>query len=241
MCSLVVLLALVSIGQTNESPRAVLERAIAAHGGAEKLSSTRIESLRLEGVVHLGATKMPFVNEVRLQLPGKYKSVVTIGEGLKHKRIIQILNGDHAYLLIDNKQQPLDAVHRNQLLQTLQLEQALRLVPLLRDPGFTVESLGEVRNQSAVFSVLRVTGKSQRELKLWFDRNSGLLVKAEHKLDGVGKEIVQEAFYQEYRAIDGVQRAGRVTILRDAKPIMEARLIRAEAVEQFAADEFSPN
>ena len=51
---------------------------------------------------------------------------------------------------------------------------------------------------------MRVQGKGQRDLKLYFDRQKGLLVKAEHLLDGVGgKDVHQEVYYSDYREAGG--------------------------------------
>ena len=143
--SLAVLVLLSASAPAQESARAVIERAIVAHGGHEKLARNRAERVKLKGTMHVGASAVPFTNELTVQLPGQYKSVVTIAEGQRSHTIVHLLDGEKAVILIDGQPQPVSGVHLAQLRQTLQLEQAMRLVPLLHDPGFAVLSVGEKR------------------------------------------------------------------------------------------------
>jgi hypothetical protein len=55
-----------------------------------------------------------------------------------------------------------------------------------------------------VVSSVRVQGKNQRELVLYFDQRTALLIKSEHRIDGLGgKDVLQEAFYSAYRDVGG--------------------------------------
>jgi hypothetical protein len=228
----VALVGLVPAAPAQEAPRAVIEKAIAAHGGQERLAAVRADRVQLRGTIQVGQAALPFTSEVTLQLPGQLKSVVTITESARQHTLVHLLDGDKATILLDGQPQPVPGVLAAQLRQTRQLEQALRLVPLLSDPGFTLHPLPEVKYNDRVYAGVRVAGKGQRDLKLYFDRASGLLVKAEHLLDGPGgKDVVQEAFYGEYRDVGGYRRAGKVVVLRDGKKVMEAELLDARRLD----------
>src|SRR5262245_62257206 len=131
---LAVLVLLSASAPAPESARAVIERAIVAHGGYEKLARNRAERVKLKGTMQVGTSAVPFTNELTVQLPGQYKSVVKIEEGQRSHTIVHLLDGEKAVILIDGQSQPVSGVHLAQLRQTLQLEQAMRLVPLLSDP-----------------------------------------------------------------------------------------------------------
>ena len=239
--ALLVALALVpATSLAQPDPRAVLERAIAAHGGREKLAGVRADKVRLKGTLQVGDDALPFVNELTLQLPGQFKSVVAIQLGNRTRTIAHLLDGDNATILIDGQAQVVSPMHLAQLRQTLRLEQALRLVPLLGDPAFTLHPLPEVRYNNQVFAGVRVQGKGQRDVKLYFDRTSGLLVKTEHLLDGAGgKDVVQEAFYGSYRDVGGYRRPGKIVVYRDGKKVMEAELIDARRYDRIDPIEFT--
>src|SRR5206468_881888 len=110
----------------------------------ERLAAVRADKVRLKGAIYIGSAKLPFTSEVTLQLPGQLKSVVTITEAKREHTLVHLLDGDKATILLDGQPQPVAGVHQAQLRQTLQLEQALRLVPLLGDPAFTLHPLPEV-------------------------------------------------------------------------------------------------
>ena len=143
-------------------------------------------------------------------------------------------------VVIDGQAQTVNSLHLSQLRQTLQLEQAMRLVPLLSDPGFNLLAGQEFSYNGGVVTSVRVQGKSQRELVLYFDQKTGLLVKSEHKLDGPGgKDVTQEAFYSDYREVGGHRRPGKVMIRRDGEKVMDVELVDAQRVMRIDVLEFN--
>ena len=222
------------------TPRQVIERAIVAHGGYESLSKARAERIELRGVMYVGNTPVTFTNHLTLQLPGQYKSVVVLQQGERRHSVVHLLNGDNAMIVIDGQPQTVNSLHLSQLRQTLQLEQAMRLVPLLSDPGFTLHPGQDFSYNGGVVTSVRIQGKSQRELVLFFDQKTGLLVKSEHKIDGPGgKDVTQEAFYSDYREIGGHRRAGKVTVRRDGQKVMDVELVSAQRVVRIDVLEFN--
>lgn len=240
LLGLLVVVLVPAASSAQDTPQALLERAITAHGGRANLSVTGAERVKLKGTLHVGKSALPFTNEMAIQLPGQYKSAVTITEDNRAHTVVHLLDGDKATILIDGQTQPVAGVHLAQLKQTLQLEQALRLVPLLTDPAYSLQLLPEVRYNTHVYAGVRVQGKGQRDLKLYFDGATGLLVKTEHLLDGPGgKDVVQEGFYGNHREAEGRIRAGTIVVLRDGKKVMEAELVEARRVERIDPIEFT--
>jgi hypothetical protein len=238
--SALVFLGLSTLALAQDTPRGVIEKAIAAHGGYEKLAAIRADKVKVKGTLRVGPTAMPFTNEMALQLPGQFKSVVTITEANRTHQIVHLLDMDKATILLDGQAQTVAGAHLAQLHQTLQLEQALRLVPLLNDSAFTLHLLPEVKYNTFVYAGVRITGKGQRDLDLYFDRGTGLLVKAAHRLDGPGgKDILQEAYYGDYRDLGGYRRPCKVVIFRDGKRVMEADVIEARRLERIDPVEFT--
>ncbi|MFO0841531.1 MAG: hypothetical protein U0797_03890 [Gemmataceae bacterium] len=223
-----------------ESPRAVIERAVAAHGGMDRLAAARSERLKLTGTILAGTAPLPFTNEMALQLPGQYRSTVIITENGRSQTVVNLLDGDKVTLLINGKPQPASPVHLAQLKQTLQLEHVVRLAPLLSDRSYALHPLPEVRYNTHVYVGVRVERAGQRDVKLYFDRASGLLVKTEHQLEVAGgKDVLQEAFYAGHRDYSGRVRPGAVVVLRDGKKVMEAEVVEARTVDRIDDREFS--
>ena len=58
-----------------EEPRAVIERAIQAHGGMERLSRVRADKVTLKGTLVVSGRSVPFVAETTVQLPAQFKTI----------------------------------------------------------------------------------------------------------------------------------------------------------------------
>jgi hypothetical protein len=233
--SVVVLLlaGAVSAVHAQESAHSIIQRAVAAHGGLDKLSRARADRTRMRGVIYVGKATAPFTSEVTVQLPKKYKMVLAMREADKARVVIHELDGDSVSVTIDGKAQQAQGTHANQLRQTLELESALRLAPLLDAKAFALTALGEFKLNDRVVVGVLVRGSGQRELKLYFDKETALLVKTEQKVDGGdGKDVVQEAFYRDHREVGGRIRPGRAAAYRDGKKVMEAELIDAVRLDE---------
>jgi hypothetical protein len=218
----------------------MIGRAIDAHGGAQKLSAVRADRVQLKGTLHIGPSAVPFTDEVTIQLPGQFKSTVRLLEGGRTHTIVHLLNGEGASIVIDGRTQSVSSSNLAQMRQTLQLAHAMKLVPLLVDPAFTISYLGEFQYNGRILVGVQVVGYSQRDLRLYFDKETALLVKSEHLLDGIGgKDVRQEAFYSDYRDVGGYRRPGRVTAYRDGKKVMETELVGAVRFDHLAANVFT--
>jgi hypothetical protein len=223
-----------------QDARSLIQRAVLAHGGMEKLASARADKVKLSGKLHLGARAVPFTNEVTLQLPGQFKSVVRTSDGARTITIVHVLDGERAAITIDGHPQPVRGANLAQMRQTLQLDQAMKLVPLLIDPAFSLTYLGEYQHKWRLVAGVRVAGRGQRDLTLYFDKETALLIKSEHLVDGAGgKDVKQEAFYSSYREVGGYLRPGKVAAYRDGKLVMEADLVEARRFDRIDPSEFS--
>lgn len=226
--------------QPGLTPQQLIQRAVAAHGGYEKLAQARSERLRLRGTVWTTGKPLPFTNELTLQLPAQYKSRLVVGAGDTAHTVVHFLDGERAGVVVDGRVQPAEGPHLDQLRQTLRLEKAMRLVPLLTEATFTLQPGQDFSYNGGVVTSVRVRGEDQRELVLYFDRETGRLVKSEHRLAGAaGKDVLQEAFYSDYRDVGGRPRAGRVVVQRDGKKVMEAELLDAQSVGPIDPAEFT--
>lgn len=233
-------LFLTSAATAQDPVRVLIQRAIVAHGGLEKLSRVRADKVTLRGTLHVGSSAVPFTNDLTIQAPGQFKSIVRIKEGGRERTIVHLLDGEKASITIDGFPQTVSGSNLAQMRQTLQLDQAMKLAPLLTDPSFTVALLGEYRYNGRIVVGVRVVGRGQRDLRLYFDKETALLAKSEHLLDGFGgKDVRQEAYYADYRELGGFRRAGKVTAYRDGKKVMEAELIDAHRFDRIDPSEFS--
>jgi hypothetical protein len=218
-----------------ETPRELIARAVAAHGGRDRLLAASASRTTLKGFMYSATAAMPFVNRMTVQAPGRFKSVMEVSAGPRSRVIVHVLDGERASVTIDGKAQPATPAHLAHLRQTLALESAMRLVPLLDDPRYTLSPLGDYNLNGRAVTGVAVAATGRPSLKLYFDRQSALLVAAEHEVE---PGVSQHARYSDHRDMGGYIRPGRVAVFRAGKKVMEADLIEARREEKIDPAEF---
>jgi hypothetical protein len=226
-----------------EMPRALIERAIAAHGGAERLGRLRAEKVSLQGKIFVPGKDglIPFTADSMLQLPGRFKHVARLSEGPdKAHTLVQIIDGDKVAVTVDDQPQQLPPSVLAELRMTLDLQRAARLVPLLADPAYELAALKPEKVNNRMAFGVKVSVKGHKDLRLYFDNETGLLVKTEHtRDDGSGKEILQEEFYGDFKDFGGFRRWTRIMVFREGKKLMEAELLDVKYLDKIEESEFA--
>jgi hypothetical protein len=223
----------------DDTAQGILERAIKAHGGEERLGKVHADKVKLKGVFYVAAKEVPFTGETTVQLPGQFRNVLQLN-GDRKATILQILNGDSIYVSIDGQPQKVEAAAAAEVRETMQLDRAVHLTPLLADKAFTLEALGEVKVGDAAAWGVKASAKGRRDVLLYFDKETNLLVKTEHQLDdGSGKEVKQEEFYSDFKDVGGCKRAMKVTVRRNGNKIMEAELTEVNLLDKVDDAEFA--
>jgi hypothetical protein len=235
-----VLFGLVGGARAQETPRAVIERAVKAHGGQERLAKIRADRVKIKGTLLVGAKEQPFTGETLVQLPSQFKTMLQLTLDGRKLSLVQVLNGTEAWVTIDGQPQKVPESALAEMRDTLNLDRAVRLVPLLTDKSYELSALdaSKVNDRPAVG--IKVARKGQTDLRLFFDKDSGLLVKTEHQLtDGQGKQVRQEVFYSDFKDIGGYKRPVKLTVFREGKKFMTAELLEAKYLDKVDASEFA--
>lgn len=223
-----------------QEPRAILERAVEAHGGMERLSRARADWIKIKGTLYVADKEVPFVGETTVQLPDRFKNVMQLTPPGGSYQLVQILNGDRAHVAVGGQPQKVSPTAAAEMRETLHLDRAIRLVPLLRDPTFELAGTGESEVNGRKAVGLRVRARGKKELRLYFDRETSLLVKTEHTLeDGNGKEVRQEGYYSDFREVGGYKRPLKMSAFRNGKKVMDAELLDVKYFERIDDSEFA--
>jgi hypothetical protein len=89
---------------------------------------------------------------------------------------------------------------------------------------------------------VKVSHKDHQDVNLYFDKDSGLLVKMEHKTKAQeegNKEVTQEDIYSDYQDIGGAKIPMKLTILRDGKKYVEGEASEVKAVDKHDEKTFA--
>jgi hypothetical protein len=206
-----------------DEPKDIVERAIQAHGGADQLARTTTNRIVFEGKGAGGtlrgdwSTQTPDRLKLRAQLdnaPGGQMAVALVLAGGKAWR-----KENNTAVEWDGT----DAVRG--LWDSMLYENHVRsLLPLLRDPKFTLKSLPEVTVSGRPAIGVEASYPDRPDVELYFDKETHLLVKTACRL----KKTPWETVYDDYRSAG----ADEVRLLSAAGVGTDAPALRAFLAKQ---------
>jgi hypothetical protein len=88
---------------------------------------------------------------------------------------------------------------------------------------------------------VRVSSKGHKDINLFFDKNSGLLVKVEYRTFDLNskQEINEERIITEYQNKDGLKVAKKAIVNRDGKKYIEAEVLEVKYLDDIDDTQFS--
>jgi len=201
-------------------PRAVIARAIKAHGGAENLSKFKAFSVKWETKRKIeNMFYWDSFNVVHYQLPAKVRidSDVQNPNGIKFS-LSTVVSGNNGWRGSKGRSRDIKDSEVNHMLDEMYAHWLASLTPL-NDREFEFSPAGQATVDDKEAIGVTVTRKDRPDVNLYFDRKTGLLLKSERRTKDAmtGEEFTAESFYRDYKAFQGVMWATKRLDKRDGK------------------------
>jgi hypothetical protein len=219
--------------------RVVVEKAIKAHGGAEKLTKFKAGRMKVKGKIELGGG-IEITQDVAYMLPDKVREEVNLEvDGNQIKQVVTI-NGAKVAIEVNGKKIPVPDKVKDAIKDVGYLLSVSRLVPL-RAKTFELSPLGEAKVDGKAAIGIRVSKKGQKDMNVYFYKKTGLIAKLEHRtVDPLsGQETTEERIVSEYKDADGIPLPRRVTLRRDGKLFLTAEVLEGQFLESIDDGEFT--
>jgi outer membrane lipoprotein-sorting protein len=234
--SLAVILFVVPSRADEKDAKAILDKAINALGGAEKLNKVKAFSWKSKGTITFNDNENEFTGEVTIKGLDQYRrefgndqfSGVVVVDGNKGWRKF----GDNSTELEgDGLANEKRAIYLNVI--------PITLVPL-NGNGFKFEAAGEEKVADKPANVLKVTGPDGKDFKLYFDKESGLPAKlVAQVLSFQGDEYTSETTYSNYKDFGGIKKATKLEIKRDGNPFQSWEITEFKILDKVEPDTFT--
>jgi outer membrane lipoprotein-sorting protein len=233
------LVGLTGPARAGDDARAVLAKAVAALGGEAKLARIRAARSTLKGTLFDGNREIPFTGEITFQLPGQIKIALTLKTAPKAKTVVEVIDGDKGWIAIDGQVSEADPASLARTNQQLYLSRVTWLVPLLKEKEFELTTLKETKVDERPAAGVKVASKGQKDIDLYFDKESGLLVKLEYLTkNNQGREVTQEDSFSNYAEFGGVKLPKKSVSFQDGKKLVEVEITDAKFPDSIPASEF---
>lgn len=195
-------LALSAAALAQDEARAIIAKALQAHGGVEKLSQIGATHSKIKGTLAepKGGTIRGDVFE---QLPDRHRfDLLTQIDGVA-VFVIFTTKGPKTWMKIEGEATVEEATKKGAL-QSMHAAEVGSLLPLLREKRFTLTALGESKKDGQAVLGVKVKAKDQPDVSLFFDKAEGVLVRVEYRGhdDETGKEMDMASTLADFQEVE---------------------------------------
>ncbi|OAI47671.1 hypothetical protein AYO44_09235 [Planctomycetaceae bacterium SCGC AG-212-F19] len=237
--SLLALLGLFIVGsaaaiQTDDEAKAIVAKAVQAHGGDAKRARPAY-TLKLQGSVFADGRAAAHSGSIAAEGPDRAR----ITNRFAGEEDIQVVNGDQGWVRTKGQTRALGKEELADFKEDLYTDWVTTLLPLTEQEFVLARLAGaKVGNRPAVG--VRVARKGHRDVELYFDEQSGLLVKKRITRAGPdGKAVVYETFSSAVKDFDGIKQATTFVTYRDGVKFIEAEVVEAKFSKSLPAGTFA--
>jgi len=219
----------------DDKARVLVENAIKAHGGEVAVAKLRSMRIKAEGTMEVvgGQPATAFTIEDIWQIPDKYRTTFNYTAMGKKVNQTQVIDGDTGWMAVNGQALAMPKAAVAEMREQKYAEDLDRL-GFLKDKDVELSLLDEVKVNGKPAAGIRVKSKAHREVKLYFDKASGLLAKREHPVldPATSKEVTQEVVFADYEDKDGVKHYKTITAYRAGKKIIDAKVTAIEFLDK---------
>jgi hypothetical protein len=216
----------------------LLDKAIKAAGGEEKLNKFQAAITKSKGKFH--PQDLTFTMESQFLAPSRSRTHMVFGEGDEKLTMTTVLNGDKGWQKVnDGEAEALEGDELNEERESVYCDWATMLAPL-KDKAFQLSALPEIKVDDRAALGLQVMHRDHRNLKLYFDKENLLLVKYEMQVKDVenDKQVLEEVYLSDYKDVQGVKQAMKFQIKWDGKPQWDVTVTEAKLLDKLGNEHF---
>jgi hypothetical protein len=219
---------------------AILDKAIKAIGGEEKLGKIQAVSWTAKGTITFNGSD----NDVTTR---------TVLQGLDHSRQefegdfggnpvkgVSVLAGEKGWRAFGGDHSELD----KDALANEKRRAYLSLIPVtilpLKGKEFKVETIADQNVGDKPAAGIKVTPPDGKEFTLYFDKESGLPVKMVAKVAGfMGGEFTQETTFSDYQDTGGIKKAMKLQAKRDGEKFIDQQITEFKVLDMVDSKTFA--
>jgi len=225
----------------DDDPKEIVAKAIKAHGGEEFLTKNKAAQLKSKGKINIpGAGELDFTQETAFMLPDKFRDSIDLTVMNMTINVKTLVNGETVSLEVNGKEVDGADKVKKAIKDTGHVMDVGRLVTL-KDKAYELSLIGEDKVEGKKVIGIRVAKKGQKDVSLYFDKETGLIAKLEYRgaEPGTDNEVNEERIIKEYeKNKDGIPVAKKVVVKHDGKTFLEAEVLEVKHFEKLDDSEF---
>ena len=224
----------------DKDPNTILDKAIKALGGEEKLNKVGAITWKFKGTITFNGSDNDIKIHATAQGLDHYRSEFEGEFGGNPIKGVTVLNGDKGWRKFGDDINDLDEDAIANEKRTLYLQLVPVTLVSLKGKGFKIESAAEEKVDGKPAAVIKATGPDKKDFTIYFDKESGLPVKISAKVVGFGGEdFTQDTTFKEYKDFGGIKKATKVDSKRDGEDFIKSEITEFKVLDKVDAKTFN--
>jgi hypothetical protein len=221
---------------------AQIDKSVKAHGGREFLKKHPAAQVKYKGDVDAMGVTAKIEGEV-FTTTDRLKNVTEVDVNGMKITIKQGYDGKTMWMdVMGMVQEFKDDDKIKEMKENAHSEEVANLVGLDKK-NYKLNGLGDMKIKGKDAIGIRVAREGKRDVILWFDKGTNLLVKHEHRgADPWGPQAAEanhEKYYSDYKLMNGIQTPGRLEVHSDGKKIVELEVTEVRYHERLDESMFA--
>ncbi len=218
--------------------KTLIDKGIKAAGGQEKLNKFKAGTCKIKGKVLEGQEGM-FSIEAFLQGSDQVKVEGEVNVQGTSMKVTFVINGNQGWAKFNDNVEdaPEEAISGiNDIIRAFRY--VYTLIPL-KNKDLMLSPSGEIKVDGKAAVGVKVAGKDQKDINLFFDKETGLPLKAEVTISksGGGDETL-EFTLSDYKESNGIKHFTKVGLKQNGRAIFEAELSDLKWLDKLEARVF---
>jgi hypothetical protein len=222
--------------------KAILDKAIEAQGGLEKVKQLRRIQSRSIGTVASPQGKCESTREFLLEWPEKpeHFRMKIVMEQPNGKVPVDFLveNYDQGWFISKETAIPLTPEQLYTMRQEIFAHWVATLLPLV-ESKFNISLLGEIKENNTILVGLKIERKSFNPIDLYFDSKTGLLSKYSFSTKEAGVPVKKDLYLSKYEKFDGLLMPTREVEYTNERKTTDWEIKEYKFPEKIDAKEFA--
>jgi outer membrane lipoprotein-sorting protein len=212
---------------------AILNKAIKALGGEEKLSKIKAASWKTKGTITFGGNDNEVATESTLQRPDHCRREFEGDFGGNKLKGVFILAGDKGWRKFGDNLTELDKNGVANEKQTVYLTVIPIIVLPLKSKDFKIAAAPEENVDGKPAVGIKATAPDGKDFTIYFDKDTGLPARIVAKVAGfMGDEYTQETTFGDYREMAGIKKATKIQVKRDGEKFQDFQVTEFKILDK---------
>jgi hypothetical protein len=212
---------------------AILDKAIKALGGEEKLSKVKAASWKTKGTISFGGNDNEFSGASTVQGLDHFRSTFEGEFGGNKIEGVTVLAKDKGWRKFGDNLMEMDDSAVDNEKRTVYLQVIPMTLTPLKGNAFKAQAAGEKKVDGKQAVGIKVKPPKGKDFTIYFDKETGLPLQTVAEVMGfMGDEFTQETTYSDYKDFGGLKRATKVVSKRDGEKFIDTTITEFKVLDK---------